>query len=244
MGILKVSNQDPIGQKQTGRHYNPKNWDEQSEDLRGKPWAEVFDLIQKQFKHERLDMKKLKDLLGRLSPKTDWTKVVTDLKGFFAKYDQENKPSPWGEISYTEADALRGERNAFLNTLRARVNTKNDWEKLEAVKHFSNQSTDEYEDLEDVEENQNVINIENRFDKVAEVEHKRILDPGLLHGHKNLGKSDMSPVVKTAKRSDVAMDSSKRNQHVGEYYESEKLKKRISSERGARARRKDERRYF
>lgn len=71
MGIVNVYKGDSLGKQIVRRRYtDQKNWDKQSEDWRGKPWAEVFDLIQKQFKNERLDMKKLKDLLGRLSPDT------------------------------------------------------------------------------------------------------------------------------------------------------------------------------
>lgn len=128
MGILQVSNQDPVAFKESGRHYNSKNWRKQSEDLRGKPWEEVFNLIKKQFEYERLDMKKLKELLGRLSPKTNWPNVINNLQDFFDEYERKYKPSVWDEITYTEADELRFERKKLLRELRSRANAQKEQE--------------------------------------------------------------------------------------------------------------------
>lgn len=218
MGIVNVYKGDPLGKQDSRRRYtNQKNWDKQSEDLRGKPWEEVFNLIKKQFEYERLDMQKLKSLLGRLSPKTNWSKVLNELTEFFEDYEKKRlkrKKFRGDEYSYSEEDELRFQRKQLLNTLRMRANAKNEWEKLDVEKHFSAQSADEYEEVEDVEENSNVIKIENRFDKVKDWEDKIRKEYGTLHeGDHSLNRDNPQ-------------------------------EKRIAAERGARENRKEERRYF
>jgi len=178
MGIVNVYKRDPLGKQDSRRRYTKqKNWDKQSEDLRGKPWEEVFNLIKKQFEYERLDMQKLKSLLGRLSPDTNWPNVINNLQDFFNEYEQKNKPSAWGEITYTEADDLRFERKKLLNELRSRVNAQK--EKEFSVGENFNVESDVV--FEDPESNPDLEETENRFDKVKDWEDKIRKNYGTLH---------------------------------------------------------------
>lgn len=236
MVILRASSGNPAGFKESGRYYSDtEDWDKQSEDLRGKPWEEIFDFIQKQFEYKRLDMKKLKGLL-RLLPKskTNWPKVISSLYVFFNEHEKERKKYRWGDLSHTEADELRCRQKKLLEALRLIIIEEKGFVDNVGVLEEDFDGDDLIIDKHGVEK------IEKKFDLRRDGEDKKQFD----YIAKPPGKYDMQPSVRT-RGGVLAMDSSySKNQHVGEYYKSEKAAKKISSERGARAARKEERRYF
>lgn len=214
-------------------------WNDPSEN-RNKSLSEVVKILKMRLENKTLDDDKISKLLHMLPKDSNWQEVNKVIDDVLISRERDLKRSR----DYYTKDQLKHQRKLFSNILQKRAGKLNQGEVLADKYMVGEEDFWDSNDESEESDKDNAEKIEKHFDKVVEVEHKRSLDLGLIRGDRNLGKSDMNPVVKTTGISELAMDSSKRNQHVGEYYKSEKLKRKISSERGARAARKDERRYF